>query len=58
MLWLNDTRDTIKKDNPGISITELSKKAGVLWKALDDKSVCSYVFFFNPVHGDLISEML
>lgn len=40
MLWLNQTRDEIKKDNPGISITELSKKAGVLWKALEDKSVC------------------
>ena len=40
MLWLNDTREEIKKDNPGISITELSKKAGVLWKAMEDKSVC------------------
>ncbi|XP_028418489.1 FACT complex subunit SSRP1-like [Dendronephthya gigantea] len=38
MLWLNQTRDEIKKANPGISITELSKKAGVLWKALEDKS--------------------
>ena len=45
MLWLNDTRDEIKKDNPGISITELSKKAGVLWKALEDKSVCSEAIF-------------
>lgn len=40
MFWLNATREQIKKDHPGISITELSKKAGVLWKALDDKSVC------------------
>lgn len=40
MFWLNATREQIKKDYPGISITELSKKAGVLWKALDDKSVC------------------
>ena len=39
MLWLNQTREEIKKDNPGISITELSKKAGVLWKALEDKTV-------------------
>ena len=45
MLWLNDTREQIKKDNPGISITELSKKAGVLWKALEDKSVC-FAFVF------------
>lgn len=44
MLWLNDIRSEIKKDNPGISITELSKKAGVLWRALDDKTVCNIVF--------------
>ena len=45
MLWLNDTRDEIKKDNPGISITELSKKAGVLWKALDDKTVRTFIYY-------------
>ena len=39
MLWLNETREEIKKEHPGISVTELSKKAGVLWKALGDKTV-------------------
>jgi len=39
MLWLNDTRDQIKKDFPGISITELTKKAGEMWKKVDDRSV-------------------
>ena len=34
MLWLQDTRSKIKADNPGISITEISKKAGILWKSL------------------------
>ena len=41
ILWLNEARESIKKENPGISIIELSKKAGVLWKALGDKSVSS-----------------
>lgn len=38
MLWLNDTRETIKKDNPGISVTEIAKKGGELWQTLKDKS--------------------
>lgn len=44
-LWLNDSRETIKKDNPGITITELSKKAGELWKEIGDKSVISFILF-------------
>lgn len=38
MLWLNESRETIKKDNPGISFTEIAKKGGELWQALKDKS--------------------
>ncbi|XP_019370052.1 PREDICTED: FACT complex subunit SSRP1 [Crocodylus porosus] len=34
MLWLNASREKIKSDHPGISITDLSKKAGELWKAM------------------------
>ncbi|KAG9345586.1 hypothetical protein JZ751_008730 [Albula glossodonta] len=34
MLWLNSSRERIKADNPGISITEISKKAGEMWKQL------------------------
>ena len=34
MLWLQDNREGIKRKNPGISVTEVSKKAGVMWKAL------------------------
>nr|XP_014353403.1 PREDICTED: FACT complex subunit SSRP1 [Latimeria chalumnae] len=34
MLWLNANREKIKSDNPGISITDLSKKAGELWKGM------------------------
>ncbi|XP_067931729.1 FACT complex subunit SSRP1-like isoform X2 [Watersipora subatra] len=36
-LWLNESRSKIKADNPGISVTELSKKAGELWGKLSDR---------------------
>ncbi|XP_076878505.1 FACT complex subunit SSRP1a [Brachyhypopomus gauderio] len=35
MLWLNSSRERIKAENPGISVTEISKKAGEMWKQLD-----------------------
>lgn len=38
MLWLNDTRDQIKADNPGISVVDITKKAGELWKKVGDRS--------------------
>ncbi|XP_032383077.1 FACT complex subunit SSRP1a isoform X1 [Etheostoma spectabile] len=34
MLWLNSSRERIKSENPGISITEISKKAGEMWRRL------------------------
>eukprot|EP00794_Sanderia_malayensis_P000295 gene295-921_t len=37
-IWLQENREKIKRDNPGISITEISKKAGELWKNITDKS--------------------
>lgn len=41
MLWLNSSRERIKSENPGISITEISKKAGEMWRQLgkDEKEV-------------------
>ncbi|KAL1498349.1 hypothetical protein ABEB36_009162 [Hypothenemus hampei] len=38
MLWLNSHRDQIKKDNPGIKVTEIAKKGGEMWRELKDKS--------------------
>lgn len=38
MIWLNDTREQIKKENPGISVTEVAKKGGEMWKEMKDKS--------------------
>ncbi|KAH0621139.1 hypothetical protein JD844_022181 [Phrynosoma platyrhinos] len=34
MLWLNANRDKIRSDSPGMSVTDVSKKAGELWKAM------------------------
>ncbi|MBN3311766.1 SSRP1 protein, partial [Atractosteus spatula] len=34
MLWLNASRERIKAENPGISVTEISKRAGEMWKSL------------------------
>lgn len=53
MLWLNSSRERIKSENPGISITEISKKAGEMWRQLnkDEKEVrlglLEEIFYFN-----------
>lgn len=39
MLWLNNTREKIKEENPGIAVTEIAKKGGEMWKTLESKSV-------------------
>jgi structure-specific recognition protein 1 len=38
MLWLNENREKIKKDNPGIKVTEIAKKGGEIWSEMKDKS--------------------
>nr|CAG4650014.1 EOG090X02Z1 [Sida crystallina] len=38
MFWLNEIRDQIKSENPGISITDLTRKAGEMWKSVTDRS--------------------
>lgn len=38
MIWLNETREKIKSENPGISVTDIAKKGGELWKELKDKT--------------------
>ncbi|XP_037092415.1 LOW QUALITY PROTEIN: FACT complex subunit Ssrp1-like [Pollicipes pollicipes] len=37
-IWLNEHREQIKEEHPGISVTEVSKKAGEMWRELKDKS--------------------
>lgn len=38
MLWLNENRESIKGENPGISVTEIAKKGGEMWGVLKDKT--------------------
>lgn len=38
MLWLNENREKIKGENPGISVTDIAKKGGEMWGVLKDKS--------------------
>ena len=38
-LWMNENREKIKKDYPGLSMTEMTIKAGELWRNLGDKTV-------------------
>lgn len=38
MLWLNETREQIKRENPNITVTEIAKKGGEMWRELKDKS--------------------
>lgn len=38
MIWLNATREQIKKENPGIKVTEIAKRGGELWRAMKDKT--------------------
>ena len=38
MLWLNEARVGIKKENPDFKVTDVAKKGGELWRGLKDKS--------------------
>lgn len=39
MMWLNETREQIKRDHPGIKVTDIAKKGGEMWRELKDKSI-------------------
>ncbi|XP_023242351.1 FACT complex subunit Ssrp1-like [Centruroides sculpturatus] len=43
LLWLNENRKTLKQENPKITITELTKKAGEAWREVSDKSCCRVI---------------
>ena len=38
-LWMNENRENIKKEYPNLTIAEFGKKAGEMWKAMENKSV-------------------
>jgi len=37
-LWLNENRERIKTENPGIGVAEVAKKGGEQWKEVADKT--------------------
>ena len=42
-LWLNEEgREEIKKDNPGIGVTDVAKAAGEKWKEIDEETKKKY----------------
>ena len=49
-IWMNANRDKIKEANPGISVTEIGKKAGETWRGMDAKerevNLFSKVYYF------------
>ncbi|XP_008482612.1 FACT complex subunit Ssrp1 [Diaphorina citri] len=52
MMWFNDMREKIKKDNPGISFTEIAKKGGELWKTVSSKEKAEYDEKVNKAKED------
>lgn len=38
-IFMNEHREQIKLDHPGIKFTDIGKRASEMWKALDDKTV-------------------
>lgn len=47
MLWLNEHREQLKKENPGSKVTEIAKRGGELWRAIKDKTVRRYNYNFK-----------
>lgn len=41
-LFMNDVRDRVEKDNPGISLAELGKLMGRRWKHLSEEEKTRY----------------
>ena len=43
-------RPTIKKNHPGISVAEVAKKGGEMWKGITDKSVSILSHITTPIN--------
>lgn len=58
MLWLNSSRDRIKSENPGISVTEILKKAGEMWKQLSKDKKEVIILFHADVFMLCLNEWI
>merc|ERR1712150_88551 len=38
LIWMNENRKKIEKENPKLSFEEIGKKAGEIWNTLEDKT--------------------
>lgn len=38
-IWMSENREKLKEEYPSLSMTELAKKAGEVWRELKDKTV-------------------
>lgn len=47
-LWMNENRESIKEKHPGLSVGEVAKKSGELWRELKDKKVRFFIFVKLP----------
>lgn len=56
--FLNDTRDAIKRDNPGLKITEITKKCSAAWRALDDSKKANYEVAYKQELEDYTRKYL
>lgn len=50
MIYMTENREKIKEDNPGISFTDIAKKAGEIWKEMTDKSVRNPITVLYLIH--------
>ena len=56
MIWMNANREKIKAQTDG-GIADIAKKAGELWKAMEDKSVSSYLNLKLIFYLDLMQRV-
>lgn len=42
MIWMQENRENIRKDNPDVKYQTIGKIGGKMWNALEDKSVSNH----------------
>jgi len=56
-LWLADNRQKIKDENEGITVTEIAKKAGEIWRGLEESDRQDYVAKSNGMKAGYEERM-
>lgn len=56
-LWLADNRQAIKDKNEGITVTEIAKKAGEMWRGLEEKEREDYSAKSNAMKAPYEEKM-